>query len=123
MKFVVSKHMNGFQLTRDLLLLNTLIQYLGSIKTYERISTDERSIVNAHSIDITATFAVSIKEKKTDFLHYIGYRNFINDLIKRVSLLIIVHKRLLFLSKLLISCSYDTVYGMDGINYFWSIKI
>ena len=43
--------------------INTLIQELGSAKTYERISTDERSIVNTHSIDITAKFAVSIKEK------------------------------------------------------------
>ena len=36
----------------------------GSTKTYERISTNERSIVNTHSIDITAKFAVSIKEKQ-----------------------------------------------------------
>ena len=44
--------------------INILIQELGSIKTFERISTDERSIVNTHSIDITANFAVSIKEKQ-----------------------------------------------------------
>ena len=56
--------------------------------------TDERSIVNTHSIDITAKFAV--KKSKTDFLRNIGYRNFINDLIKHVSLLILVHVRLLF---------------------------
>ena len=31
---------------------------------HERISTDERSFVNTHSIDITAKFAVSIKEKQ-----------------------------------------------------------
>ena len=31
-----------------------------------------------------------------DFLHYIGYRNFINYLIKHVLLLILVHVRLLF---------------------------
>ena len=37
---------------------------LGSTKTYERISTDERSIGNTHSIDITTKFAVSIKEKQ-----------------------------------------------------------
>ena len=37
---------------------------LGRTKTYERISTDERSIVNTHSIDITAKFVVSIKEKQ-----------------------------------------------------------
>ena len=44
--------------------INTLIQELGSTKTYEQISTDERSIVTTHSIDITAKFAVSIKEKQ-----------------------------------------------------------
>ena len=51
--------------------------------------------MNTHSIDITAKFAVSIKEKQ-DILRYIGYRNFINDLIKHVSLLHLVHVRLLF---------------------------
>ena len=35
-----------------------------STKTYERISTDEGSVVDTHSIDITAKFAVSIKEKQ-----------------------------------------------------------
>ena len=44
--------------------INTLIQKLGSTKSYERISTDERSIINTHYIDITAKFAVSIKEKQ-----------------------------------------------------------
>ena len=66
------------------LLITSLYQYLilelGSTKTYKRISTDDRSIVNTHSIEITAKFAVSIKRNKTTFLHYIGYRNFINDL-------------------------------------------
>ena len=76
--------------------INTLIQELGTTKTYERISTDERSIVNTHSIDITAKFAVSIKEKQDKLPTFIGYRNFINDLIKHVSLLILVHVRLLF---------------------------
>ena len=73
--------------------INTLIQELGSTKTYKHISTDERSIVKANSIKITAKFAVSIKEKQVDFLRYNGYRNFINDLIKHVSLLILVHVR------------------------------
>ena len=40
--------------------INTLIQELGSTKKYEWISTDERSIINTHSINITAKFAVSI---------------------------------------------------------------
>ena len=48
--------------------INTLIQELGSTKTYERISTDERSIVHTHSVDITSKFAVSIKEKQDRLL-------------------------------------------------------
>ena len=40
--------------------ISYLIQELGSTKTYEWISTDEISIVNTHSIDIIAKFAVSI---------------------------------------------------------------
>ena len=99
---------------------------------YERISTDERSIVNTHSIDITAKFAVSIKKKQ--------------DRLPTLYWLPKLHKRpykALFiansssctttvLSKLLTSCLtavkkhwiryYDTVYERDGINYFWSIK-
>ena len=44
--------------------IDTLIQELGSTKTYERNSTDERSIVITHSINITAKFtAVSIKDQ------------------------------------------------------------
>ena len=38
----------------DFIYIITLIQELGSTKTYEQISTDDRSIVNTHSIDITA---------------------------------------------------------------------
>ena len=44
--------------------INTLIQELGSTKTYEWISTDKRSVVNTHSIDITAKLAVGIKENQ-----------------------------------------------------------
>ena len=72
-----------------------------------------------------------LKKNKAYFLRYIGYRNFINDLIKHVSLLILVHVQP-FCLKLLTSCLtavkkhciryYDTVYERDGINYFWSIK-
>ena len=58
------KAANNVVVVRRLYYINTLIQELGSTKTYERISTDERSIVNTHSTDITAKFAVSIKEKQ-----------------------------------------------------------
>ena len=44
--------------------INTLIQELGSTKTYERISSDKRVIVHTHSIDIIAKFAVGIKENQ-----------------------------------------------------------
>ena len=112
--------------------INTLIQELGSTKTYKQISTDERSIVNAHCIEITAKFAVSIKEKQ--------------DRLPMLYWLLKLHKRpykarftansssctTTVLSKLLTSCHtavkkhwigyYDTVYKRDEINYFWSIK-
>ena len=67
MKYVLApadKAANNVVVVWRLYYINTLIQELDSTKTYERISTDERSIVNTHSIDITAKFAVSIKEKR-----------------------------------------------------------
>ena len=42
----------------------TLIQELGSTKTYERTSTDEKSIVDNHCCRITANFAVAISENQ-----------------------------------------------------------
>ena len=90
------------------------------------------TIVNTHSIDITAKFAVSIKEKQ--------------DRLPTLYCLPKLHKRpykarfiansssctTTGLSKLLTSCLtavrknwiryYDTVYERDGINYFLSIK-
>ena len=59
------KAANNVFVVRRLYCINNLIQELGSTyQRYERISTDERSIVNTHSIDITAKFAMSIKEKQ-----------------------------------------------------------
>ena len=58
------KAANNVVVVWRLYYINTLIQELGSTKTYKRIFTDESSIVNTHSIDITAKFAVSIKEKQ-----------------------------------------------------------
>ena len=57
------KAANNFAVGWWLNYINTLIQEFGSTKTYERVSTDERSIFNTHCIDITAKFAVGIKEK------------------------------------------------------------
>ena len=44
--------------------INTLIQKLGSTKTYERTSTDETSIVDNHCCHITTKFAVGISENQ-----------------------------------------------------------
>ena len=85
------KAANNVVVVRRLYYINTLLQELGSTKTYERISTDERSIV----LSILLLFCSVLKKSKADFLRYIDYRNFINDLIKHVSLLILVHVRLL----------------------------
>ena len=38
--------------------------FFGSTNTYERMSANERSIVNTHSTDNTAKFAVGIKENQ-----------------------------------------------------------
>ena len=112
--------------------INTLKQELSSTKTYERFSIDERSIVNTHSIDITAKFAVSIKEKQ-DRLPTLYW---LPKLYKRpYKARFIVNSSsctTTVLSKLLTSCLtavkkhwiryFDTVYERDGINYFLSIK-
>ena len=57
--------MNGFLLTRDQLSIPIISIVLLSLQWV-------------------------LKKSKTDILRYIGYRNFINDLIKLVSLLILV---------------------------------
>ena len=41
--------------------VNTLIQELGSTKTYEHICSDEKSVVNSNCCHITTKFAVGIK--------------------------------------------------------------
>ena len=89
-------------------------------------------MVNSHSIDITAKFAVSIKEKQDRLptlywlpkLHKRPYK--VRFIASSSSCTTTV------LSKLLTSCLtavkkhwiryYDTVYERDEINYFWSIK-
>ena len=123
-----------------------------STKTYERISTDERSIVNTYSIDNTAKFAVCIKEKQDRlptlyWLPKLHKRPYKAQKVREKSRECHNHKPQPFaarfiansssctttvLSKLLTSCLtavkkhwiryYDTVYERDGINYFWSIK-
>ena len=90
------------------------------------------SVVNTHSIDITAKFAVSIKEKQDRlptlyWLPKLHKRPYKARFIANSSSCTTTN-----LSKLLTLCLtavkkhwiryYDTVYERDGINYFWSIK-
>ena len=44
--------------------INTLIQELGSTKTYERTSADEKSIVDNHCCHITTKFTVRISKNQ-----------------------------------------------------------
>ena len=53
-------------------------------KTYELISTDEESVVNKHCSDIDTKFEVGITESQEKFPRFIGYHNFINDLITKL---------------------------------------
>ena len=77
---VVPTHMNGCLLTRDLLLIPILSIILLSLQWV-------------------------LKKTKTNVLRYIGYRNFIKDLIKHVSLQILVNVRLLFCPNCLLHAS------------------
>ena len=127
------KAANNVVVVWQLYYINTLIQELGSTKTYKRISADERSIVNTHSIDITAKFAMKIKEKQDRHptlywlpkLHKRPYKaRFIANSSSCTTTV---------LSKLPTSCLtpvkkhwiiyYDIVYERDGVNYFGQLKI
>ena len=95
-----------------------MIQEIGSTKTYKRISTDERSIDNTHSIDVTAKFAVGIKENQ-DKLSTIYWLYWLPKLHKRPykARFIANSCSTTFLSKLLTSCltAVKKVIGLDTI--------
>ena len=112
--------------------INTLIQELGSTKTYERISTDEKSIVDNHYCHITTKFAVGISENQEKlptlyWLPKLHKRPYKSRFIANSSSCTTTE-----LFNLLTSCLtavknhlikyYGTCYEMDGINRFWSIK-
>ena len=111
--------------------INTLIQEVGSIKTYERTTTDEKSIVGNHCCHITTKFAVGIIENQEKhptlyWLPKLHKRPYNSRFIANSSSCTTTE-----LSKLLTSCLtavkihlikyYDTCYEKDGINRFWSI--
>ena len=52
---------------------------LSTAKTYELISSDEKSVVNKHCSDILTKFAVGITESQEKLPTFFSYQNFIND--------------------------------------------
>ena len=60
--------------------INTLKSELSTAKTYELISTDEKSVAKKRCKDIVTKFAVGITESQERIPRFIGYQNFINDL-------------------------------------------
>ena len=109
--------------------INTRVQELGSTKTYERISNDERPIVNTHSIDITAKIAEGIKEIQGTLPTLYWLPKLFKWLYKTRFIANSGSYTTNILSKLLTSCItavkkhwikyYDTVNERDEIIYFW----
>ena len=112
--------------------INNLIQELGSTKTYERTSADEKSDVDNNCCHITTKFAVDISENQEKlpalyWLPKIHKRPFKSRFIANSSSCMTTE-----LSKLFTSCLtavknhlikyYDTCYERNGINRFWSLK-
>ena len=95
-KFVsapADKACNNAIVVRRLYYINTLKSELSTAKTYELISTDEKSVANQHCNDIVTKFAVSITETQERLPRLIGYPNFIN-LTKLVSSQTLAHVQL-----------------------------
>ena len=108
--------------------VNTLIQELGSTKTYERTSSDEKSIVDNHCYNIATKFVVCIEENQEQLptLYWLP------KLQKRPYKARFIANSGSFtnteLSYLLTSCHtavknhfiiyYETIYERDGINLF-----
>ena len=57
------KAANNIVVVRWLHYINTLKQELNGTKAY-KISTDEKTVVNIHSIDLPYKFAVNVKERQ-----------------------------------------------------------
>ena len=104
-----------------------------STKTYERISSGERSIVNTHSIVILkAKFAVGMKENQDRLPTFYWLPKLQKRPYKARFIANSSSCTTTILSKLLTSRGtavkkhwityFDTVYERDGINYFSSIK-
>ena len=113
--------------------INTLKQELNGTKAYEETSTDQKTVVNNHSIDLPYKFAVNVKDRQDN----LPTMYWLPKLYKRqYKARFITANFSTFttteLSKLLTSCLtavksrifkyYETVYERSRENIFWSIK-
>ena len=126
------KAANNVVVVSRLYYINTLIQELGSTKTYERISTDEKSIVDNHYYHITTKFAVGIKEIQEKLptlcclpkhLERPYKERFIanSSSCTTTELSNLLTPCLTAVKNHLIKCC-ETIYEREGENLFWSIK-
>ena len=104
---------------------------LSTAKTYELISTDEKSVVNKHCSDIETKFAVGITESQEKLptfywlpkLHKRPYKaRFIanSSSCTTTSLSKVLSSLTAIKNHWIKYC--EKTYEREGINYFWSIK-
>ena len=76
--------------------IKTLKSELSTAKTNELVSTDEKSVVNKHCNEITTklNFSITESQERLEYLHFIGYRNFIKNLTKLVLSQTLAHVQL-----------------------------
>ena len=75
--------------------MDSLKSELSTAKTYELISTDEKSVVNKNiAVTLKLSLQLVLLRAKKSFPHFIGYQNFINDLTKLVSSQTLAHVQL-----------------------------
>ena len=111
-------------------MIHNILKFIALVNSFG-IQT-EFKFINTHSIDTTAKFAVSIKEKQDRLPTLYWLPNFQKRPYKARFIANSSSCTTTVLSKLLTSCLtavkkhwiryYDTVYERDGINYFLSIK-
>ena len=112
--------------------IDTLKSELSTAKTYELISTDEKSVVNKHCSDINTKFAVGITESQEKLPTFYWLPKLHKQPYKARFIANSSSCTTTSLSKVLTSCRTaiknhwikycEKTYEREGINYFWSIK-
>ena len=113
--------------------INTLKSELSTDKTYELISTDEKSVAYKHCNDIVTKFAICITTESQEMLptfywlpklqkrHYKARFIAISSSSKTTSLSKVLTSGLTVIKNHWINYCEKT-YEREEINYFWSIK-